>query len=179
MFCIGCEMVGADHRADEWRALIAQVRARYHGPVTYNCDKYQEGNVTWWDAVDVISASGYYPVDELDAHYRRIEAVAEKFGKPFMFMESGCPSREGSEYIPNNWDAGGAQSNEPQRKWYAACTEALLQHPAIRGVVWWDWSATHLYRPEFAPYDNSYALYEKPAAAVLRDFTRRLKERGE
>ena len=62
MFCIGCEMVQSDRREAQWRALIAEVRAVYPGLVTYNCDKYQEDHVGWWDAVDVISSSGYYPV---------------------------------------------------------------------------------------------------------------------
>lgn len=175
MYCIGCEMVGADHCADHWRALVKQVRACYKGLVTYNCDKFQENNVTWWDAVDVISSSGYYPIDQLDAHFTRIEQVAEQFGRPFMFMESGCPSREGSEYIPNDWRAGGAQSNDAQRKWYAACTETLLAHPAIRGVVWWDWSAVRLYPIEKAAGDNGYGLYGKPAAAVVRAFAEKVR----
>lgn len=180
MLCIGCEMVGTDHRAEEWRALIAGVRARYGGPITYNCDKYQEHNVAWWDAVDVISSSGYYPIDRLEENFARIEAVADKAERPFFFMESGCPSREGSEYIPNDWRAGGAQSNEAQRKWYAAYTDALLRHPKIKGTVWWDWSAMWLYPPEKAATDNGYALYNKPAAAVLRDFSEEIrKNQGE
>ena len=65
MLCIGCEMVQTDRREAEWRALIAEVRAVYPGLVTYNCDKYQEDHVGWWDAVDVISSSGYYPVGRL------------------------------------------------------------------------------------------------------------------
>ena len=176
LFCVGCEMVGTDHRAEEWRALIRQVRERYHGLVTYNCDKYQEDNVTWWDAVDVISSSGYYPIDRLDEHFARIEAVAKRADRPFLFMESGCPSREGSEYIPNDWRAGGAQSNETQRRWYAAFADALLRHPTIRGVVWWDWSAVHLYPIEKAAEDNGYGLYGKPAAAELRKFAGKIAE---
>ncbi|MBR1821550.1 MAG: 1,4-beta-xylanase, partial [Clostridia bacterium] len=35
MLCVGCELVGADGRAEEWRALIREVRARYDGPITY------------------------------------------------------------------------------------------------------------------------------------------------
>lgn len=177
MYCIGCEMVGADHRADEWRDLIAQVREVYTGPVTYNCDKFQEDNVTWWDAVDAISSSGYYPIDKLEEHFQRIERVAEKFDRPFFFMESGCPSREGSEYVPNNWRFGGEQSNQAQEMWYEAYTEALLRHPKIRGSVWWDWSAIRLYPIEKAATDNGYALYGKPAAAVLRAYTAAINQR--
>lgn len=171
MFCVGCEMVGADHRADDWRALIAAVRQHFNGPVTYNCDKYQENNVTWWDAVDVISSSGYYPIDKLGDHFLRIEQAAAQANRPFIFMESGCPSRTGSEYIPNDWNAGGAQSNEAQRLWYAAFTAQLAAHPAIRGVVWWDWSATHLYPSEKAAVDAGYGIYNKPAAQIVRAFS--------
>ena len=177
MFCLGCEMVGTDHRADEWRDLIAQVRNVYTGPLTYNCDKFQEHHVTWWDAVDAISSSGYYPIDQLEEHFQRIEAVAEKFGKPFFFMESGCPSRDGSEYVPNNWAFGGAQSNEAQEKWYKAYTDMLLKHPKIRGCVWWDWSAVRLYPIENAATNDGYCVYGKPAEKVLQAYSRAISER--
>ena len=176
MFCVGCEMVGADHRQQEWRALIARVRQVYAGPITYNCDKYQEGNITWWDAVDVISSSGYYPVDQLEEHFLRVQQVAAKFHRPFFFMESGCPSRKGSEYIPNNWSHGGAQDLESQARWYQAYTDALLRHPGIRGSVWWDWSA-RLYPLEKAANDSGYALYGKPAADILRRYSRAVAQR--
>lgn len=177
MFCVGCEMVGADHRAEEWRALIARVREVYTGTVTYNCDKFQENNVTWWDAVDVISSSGYYPIDRMEEHFCRVEKVAEKFDRPFFFMESGCPSRKGSEFVPNNWAFGGEQCLESQTQWYQVYTEAMLRHPKIRGSVWWDWSALHLYPPEKAATDSGYALYGKPAAKVLRVFSEAVARR--
>src|SRR5690625_624890 len=75
MFIVGCEMVQAERRAEEWRTLISNVRNIYTGPITYNTDKYQEGNVSWWDAVDIISSSGYYPIDDWDNQLDRIENV--------------------------------------------------------------------------------------------------------
>lgn len=176
MLCVGCEMVGADHREREWRALIEQVRTKFAGPLTYNCDKYQEERVSWWDALDAASSSGYYPVDRLEENFARVEAVSRRTGKPFFFMESGCPSRAGSEMIPNDWRHGGAQSLESQTRWYEAYTQALTRHPLIRGAVWWDWSAA-LYPIERAATDNGYALYGKPAAAAVRAFSERIRER--
>ena len=134
LLCVGCEMVGTDHREAEWRALIAAAREIYHGPVSYNCDKYQEDRLTWWDAVDVISSSGYYPMDELDRHFARIQAVAEREGRPFMFMECGCPSREGSEFRPNDWRFGRGTDPEAQERWYRAFLDALRRHPFVRGT---------------------------------------------
>jgi len=64
MFIAGCEMVQTERRSDEWRALISDLREVYDGPISYNTDKYQEDNVSWWDAVDVISSSGYYPLND-------------------------------------------------------------------------------------------------------------------
>src|SRR5665647_1767454 len=95
LFCIGCEMVQSDRRESEWRALIAEVRAVYSGAITYNCDKYQEDRLTWWDAVDVISSSGYYPEGSWPAQLDRIERVVTAHGQPFVFLEGGCPSQEG------------------------------------------------------------------------------------
>ena len=65
LFLTGCEMTMTEHREAEWRALIAAVRQQYHGPVSYNCDKYGEDHVNWWDAVDCIASSGYYPREGL------------------------------------------------------------------------------------------------------------------
>ena len=175
LYCIGCEMVGTDHRAEEWRALAAEVRKHYRGPITYNCDKYQENNVTWWDAVDMISSSGYYPIGEIDAEFERIRGISEKFGKPFLFMECGCPARAGSEKRPNDWKYGGETDPTTQAAWYEAFTDALLRHPFVRGTGWWDWSASRLY-PEPTGMDNSgYCTYGKPASDVLARFAAALR----
>ena len=174
MLCVGCEMVGTDHREQEWRRLVRGVREIYHGPLTYNCDKYQEDHVTWWDALDVISSSGYYPVDDLDRQFERIRRVAEREGKPFMFMECGCPSRIGSENRPNDWNFGEGTSPGAQAKWYGAFLDALGRFPFVRGTGWWDWSATRLY-PEYAGQDNNgYCTWGKPANTLLREFSEKI-----
>ena len=176
MLCVGCEMVGTDHRAGEWRSLIRRVRSIYSGPITYNCDKYQEDRVTWWDAVDVISSSGYYPVEALEENFLRIGRVAEQAGKPFMFMECGCPARAESEHRPNDWKYGKGISLEAQRRWYEAFLTAVERHPFVRGVGWWDWSATRLY-PDYAAADhNGYCTYGKPANELLLSFAKRIAE---
>ena len=177
LYCIGCEMVGTDHRAQDWRAVAAEVRKHYSGPITYNCDKYQEDNVTWWDALDMISSSGYYPQDEIDANLERIRGVAERFGKPFLFMECGCPARAGSEKRPNDWKYGGETDPMTQARWYEAFTDALLRHPFVRGTGWWDWSATRLYPEQTGPDNSGYCTYGKPASDVLRRFAASLDER--
>jgi hypothetical protein len=66
MFIAGCEMVMTQRRDVEWRKLIADIKSVFTGPISYNTDKYQEEHVDWWDCVDVISSSGYYPITDWD-----------------------------------------------------------------------------------------------------------------
>jgi hypothetical protein len=171
MFCVGCEMVQTDRRADEWRRLIAEVRAVYAGVVTYNCDKYQEDHVTWWDAVDVISSSGYYPVGHWEEQLDRIEAVVRREGLPFLFMEAGCPSREGSQHLPNDWKHPGAASTAAQEEWYREAFTATEKRDWVGGFVLWDWPAV---LPDGNPeQDTDYTIHRKPAAALVREHYQR------
>lgn len=168
LFSVGCEMVQTDRRADEWRAVVAAVREVYSGIVTYNCDKYQESNVTWWDAVDVISSSGYYPIDDWDNQLDRIEEVVRREGKPFFFMEAGAMSTEGSQHLPNSWTLEGGISQEAQRDWYEAMFAACDRRDWVGGWVLWDWKA-RLYPVAKAGSDGEYALYGKLAESTVAE----------
>ncbi|MGA7148173.1 MAG: 1,4-beta-xylanase [Microbacterium sp.] len=173
MLCIGCEMVRSDSRADQWRELVRDVRKVYAGLVTYNCDKYQEDHVGWWDAVDVISSSGYYPIDRWDAELDRIEKVVAEHGKPFFFMEAGCPSRVGSPDRPNDWSLPGAPSGDAQLRYYQAMFAACQDRPWMQGFMLWDWPPV-LYSPEAALQNDDYCPYGKPAGDFLRERYRAL-----
>lgn len=167
MFCVGCEMVQTDKRADEWRALIAEVRTVYSGLVTYNCDKYQEDRVTWWDAVDVISSSGYYKTGDWEAQLDRIEPVLARFDRPFFFMEVGCPSRTGSAQLPNDWMLQGAHNEQEQADYYEEMFSACAKRDWVQGFMLWDWPA-RLYTLEEAAANDDYCPYGKAASEVLR-----------
>lgn len=168
MLCVGCEMVQTDKRETEWRALIAEVRGEFDGLITYNCDKYQEHRVTWWDAVDIISSSGYYPLGEWDTQLDRIGAAVESEGKPFFFMESGCPSREGSAARPNDWTLPGGPSESEQARWYRDAFDACARRDWVQGFVLWDWPAT-LYPIDQSGADDDYCVYGKEAESVVRE----------
>jgi hypothetical protein len=169
MFCIGCELVQTDRREAEWRALIAEVRKVYHGIITYNCDKYQEDNVTWWDELDVISSSGYYPEQDWEAQLDRIEAVVKSHNKPFFFMEAGCPSRTGSAAIPNDWTLQGEPNEEEQSRFYQAMFSSCESREWVQGFMLWDWPA-QLYPLEAAADNDDYCMYGKSAAGVIKAY---------
>ena len=169
MFIAGCEMVQTDRRSEEWRELIAQIRTVYDGPVTYNADKYQEDNVTWWDCVDYICSSGYYPIDDWDRQLDRIEAVVEKFKKPFFFAECGCMSTRGAGKVPNDWTVRGEIDLQEQADWYQTMFEACRKRSFVQGFCLWDW-AWKQYPLCKADANWGYDIYGKPAQQIVKKY---------
>lgn len=169
MFIPGCEMVMSERREDEWRKLISDLRGVYKGLISYNTDKYQEHNVKWWDAVDVISSSGYYPLGTWKEQLDRIEKVVKKYNKPFFFAESGCMSTEGSKFVPNNWCLEGGSDPDGQKEWYSEMFAACEKRDWINGICLWDWPI-RLYKAKDIDKYIKYEFYEKPAEAVIKDY---------
>lgn len=169
MFIAGCEMVQSERREREWRKLILDIRTAYDGPVSYNTDKYQEHNVKWWDAVDVISSSGYYPVDDWENQLDRIEKVVQKFNKPFFFAECGCMSTKGSKYTPNDWSIDGGLDLSGQTEWYRAMFTACRKRDWVGGFAIWSWPDT-LPPLGDASLEKHYSIYAKPCEAEVKGF---------
>ncbi|WP_411334721.1 glycoside hydrolase family 113 [Metabacillus indicus] len=169
MMIVGCEMVQTERRENEWRNLIKEVRTAYEGPITYNTDKYQEANVKWWDAVDVISSSGYYPINDWDNQLDRIEGIIKPYNKPFFFAEAGCPSRSNSPYVPNDWNLEGEIDLEAQKKYFQVMFEKTNKRDWVLGFGLWDWKAL-LHDEKEAFKDDDYAVFGKPAEKVIKNY---------
>ena len=169
MFIAGCEMVQAQRREAEWRKLISDIRGVYSGLVSYNTDKYQEHNVSWWDAVDVISSSGYYPINDWENQLDRIEKVVHKFNKPFFFAECGCMSTAGSNLVPNDWSVQGEVDLQGQADWYSEMFRACAKRDWVGGFAIWDWTWKQ-YPEEKAAAHGGYDIYAKPAELVVKEF---------
>lgn len=171
MFLPGCEMVMSERRDKEWRQLIGDIRTEYDGLVSYNTDKYQEGHVTWWDCVDVISSSGYYPIDDWNEQLDRIEKTVKKFNKPFFFAEAGCMSVAGASKVPNDWRVRGALAPGEQADWYREMFRTAGSRDFVQGFCLWDWTWKQR-SLQAAAKDCGYDFYGKPAESVISDFYR-------
>lgn len=174
MFIAGCEMVMSQRREDEWRKLVSDIKSEFNGLVSYNTDKYQEENVAWWDCVDVISSSGYYPIKDWDQELDRIEAVVKKFNKPFFFAETGCMSATGSSKIPNDWSCRGDINLQEQADWYQEMFEKSSKRDWMSGYGLWDW-AWRQYHVDDADKNRGYDIFGKPAEAVIKEYFTKLK----
>ena len=169
MHIAGCEMVMSEHREKEWRQTIAEIRDEFKGLVSYNTDKYQEHNVHWWDCVDVISSSGYYPIDDWENQLDRIETVVNHFQKPFFFAEAGCMSTSGSKNVPNDWSIRGNIDLKGQADWYQAMFDACEKRSWVNGCVLWSWT-DRLYPANQAAHRCDYEIYSKPAEQVINNY---------
>lgn len=168
MLVIGCEMVQTERKEAYWRSLVAKIRKRYTGLLTYNTDKYQEEEVKWWDCLDVISASGYYPQSKWEENLDRIEAVVKRYQKPFFFAECGCMCREGCEEVPNDWTFTGKSNIQVQADYVRNMFQHCSRRSWIDGYGFWAW--VNDINLEEEEKDDGYGVYGKPSCQVIRDF---------
>ncbi len=180
MLCLGCEMLGMERQEAHWRDLIAKTRQVYNGPLTYNTNHGKEHVAKWYDALDYIGTSAYFPVateggasvQEMAAEWEKVkekmQAIHEKFDKPIIFMEIGCRSAKGAATMP--WDFMHRElpySEEEQANFYESCLLTFRDTPWFKGFFWWDWS---IHLPEEGREDRGFAIYGKKAEEVLRKY---------
>jgi hypothetical protein len=144
---IGTELKGTEWD-ERWRDVIAEVRAVFHGQITYaaNWDSYAD--VAWWDALDVVGIDAYFPLtsrfdptpDELrgaweDIH-RNLDAFAASVDQDIVLTEVGYQSRDGANTSP--WWAPTERTDTEEQ---LACLDALLgtlsAGERVRGAFLW------------------------------------------
>jgi len=194
MLCLGCEMGTSERFANQWRAVIAEVRKVYTGPLTYNANHGNEDKVNWWDAVDIIGMSGYYTVgadtnkpgddpckvpndSSIEGMKKRwtpikqkLRYVSKRYDRPLFFIEIGVCSAKGNTSYP--WDhprKDAIFAGDEQARFYQAAMESFWDEPWFFGFVFWDWPSP-LYSLEDAKTDTSFCPYGKPAEKVVKEW---------
>jgi hypothetical protein len=169
---IGCELVQTERKEAYWRELIGKIRKAYKGLLTYNTDKYQETEVKWWDALDIISSSGYYPFDKWEENLDRIEAVVKKCELPFFFAECGCMCQKGCSIAPNDWTCKGELDLDEQARYFEEMFRACQKRDWVGGFAFWSWlSYAASGTPGEAPEkDPGYGVFGKPSEKVIKSF---------
>ena len=186
MFCLGCEMLSTEVKEEYWRKTISLVRNVYSGPLVYNTNHGKEDKAAWYDEIDYLGTSAYYPVaDKAGASKEemvtvwegiadQLEKISERLGKKVIFMEIGCRSALGCAQMP--WDFMHQEfpfSEEEQSNFYASSLEVMSKREWFMGYFWWDWS-THIYETrEQALTDTGFNIHYKKAEQVLRDWYQR------
>jgi hypothetical protein len=178
-FCVGTELVGTSHREADWRKVVAGVRERFAGPITYAGNHGTEDvGIAWWDAVDFIGIDAYYvltdktdpTLDELKAawvdmgYVETMAGLAEKYDRPVLITEIGYRSADGTIKTPWDWDDLPLDLQE-QADAYQAAMDVMWGQPWLAGIYWWNWEVN----PQKGGLeDKGYSPHGKPAEDVLR-----------
>ena len=177
---VGTELVGTSGQVERWREVVAGVRERFSGTLTYaSLIDGEEMAIRWWDAVDLIGIDVYWPLtdeddptlEELEAAWvPRVEQMAALStawdNKPILFTETGYRSLDGgNQNLWAPWMLDRPIDLQEQADCYRAAFESVWDEPWFAGMYWWDWSAnTDVGGPE----DGGFTPFGKPAEDVLR-----------
>ena len=154
VLCIGNELAKATlHNQEKWREIIRKIRMIYSGKIVYGANWGEEfENISFWDELDFIGISNYYPLTKSDDPddnelYRgaldvmnKIEKVQKKFNKPVLFTEAGFRSSMFPWQSTFEEDKQLADTNYiSQVRSYKAFYKAAFEKDWLSGIFWWKW----------------------------------------
>ncbi|MEK7347824.1 MAG: hypothetical protein AABZ94_03055 [Candidatus Eisenbacteria bacterium] len=184
LLMIGAELTRATTKhPGEWRALIAETRRAYHGPLTYAANWYEEAEgIEFWDLLDFIGVQAYYPLAERAGADRAelergwaaplatLERLHARWGKQVLFTEVGWKSTADGAVRPWEWPEDSSQllsrvSTRAQADAYEAFFRAVWPRPWFAGAYFWKWYGRH--ERAGGTGDPDFTPQNKPAEAVL------------
>jgi hypothetical protein len=178
MLMVGTELTSMSRYTAEWRQLIAEVRARFEGRLTFAANHISgAAEVAFWDDLDLIGIDAYMPLSSGDpnpsvedlanawvarGYVRALADMYARYCKPVVFTEIGYQSREGTATTP--WEVHtGAPSQEAQRRAYEAAYRVWSRVPWFQGFLWWNWPSGG-----YNPGDTSHEPRGKAAEETMR-----------
>jgi hypothetical protein len=149
-FCIGLEYGKTMSQEVRWRAVIAEVRKVYRGPICYSAGFLDYDKVPFWDAVDVIGITAYFPLAEMQSPdeatiregWRKVltplEAYAARVNKGVVFTELGYTESNRAAIEPWSYDVP-VRDPALRVRLYRIALEEIAKRPWIKGVFLWKW----------------------------------------
>ncbi|MCS7033800.1 MAG: hypothetical protein NZ561_07365 [Phycisphaerae bacterium] len=168
--CIGVELEAAADQEARWRKLIAEVRAVYGGPICYSAAFLEWPKIHWWDAVDVIGITAYWPVGphanptEADIRARwtaihsELEDFSREWNKSILFSEVGYTAAAGGAAEP--WQHAHGEHFEQQALLYRIAIEEARKRPFMKGVFLWKWFTSDRESDQWG--GDPYTIQDKP-----------------
>lgn len=174
--CIGNELARTTYREEDWRRVIGEIREVYAGPMTYGAVTEEVHDVPFWDALDYIGLSAYYPLVEAREPTRAalvqawqpivadLAALSGRWQKPIVFTELGYRSADFGAW--RHWEitADAPTNLASQANAYAAFFETVWPQPWFAGVYWWKWFS---FLEDGGPTDNDFTPRRKPAENAI------------
>jgi len=178
LLCIGCEFSANDNDTAAWESIVAGVRARYTGPITYaaNWTNYQE--IEWWGELDYVGIDAYFPltnetnptVEDLENAWGQwansMDAWQATVNKPVIFTEIGYRSQEGNNEVPWGYTSMPVDLQE-QVNCYEATFQTFWNRSWFYGFYWWYWETDPNAGGE---NDTGYTPQNKPVQSLITNW---------
>jgi len=181
MICIGTEYrISIREREAFWRDIIKEIRSRYKGQLTYsaNWDSYEK--VPFWDALDYIGISAYFPLTDMDTpptlllsyrwrkYAKKLEKISAKYDRQVLFTEFGYLSVDGAagktwqlEKVVRDLDI----NQQSQANGYDALFRTFWRESYWAGGFLWKWFPNGLGHEGYPERD--YTPQGKKAQKIL------------
>ncbi|MDH3456119.1 MAG: hypothetical protein OER90_04690 [Gemmatimonadota bacterium] len=180
-FSVGTELRSTVHRTDWWRRVIATVRRRFSGWLTYAANWDDFDQVPWWPALDLVGVQAYFelgtppaggdPVNHLVEAWApirdRLASLSSRVGRRVLFTEIGYKSHVNATARPWQWELSGLPDPSLQRAAYEAAFRVFWHEPWFAGFYWWKWKPNATSDEEHA---RDFSPQGKPAETVLRRY---------
>lgn len=175
LFYVGSELDAIAGQTTHWRTLIAEVRKRFTGALSYMATGYTPLTVKFWRQLDLVSFSPYFSLGTDPAptyeraraawtlvHTPYVRKIIKALRMPVVYGEAGYHSQQNTFAMPQS---GGSVTDLPapaaQADAYRALLDVLAQEPGVYGVTWWRWDVFSTVA------DTGYSPARKPAECVL------------
>lgn len=176
LLSVGSEYSSMERETGAWRGIIANVRTRFGGRLTYSANWDHIDVLGFWNDLDVVGMTGYHSltkkdeptVDELKAAWEPIrDDLLKTLGsmkRPFLFTEIGYPSQDRANTDPWNYFISKKVDLQEQADCFTALFATWKSAPAAyRGMYLWNW-----WRHEEPSVDLGYSVFGKPAYEIVR-----------
>jgi hypothetical protein len=180
---IGSEMNSVQEDAEAWRGVAATARRSFHGTLSYEVNWDSITRVKFWDVLDLIGVSAYFPLTDEEnpsiAHLNKawtvprsqwfygrgwaeeLAALSRSTGLRVMFGEVGYRSTTNAAARPFEAYSPGTYSAETQSNAMQSLLLTFEDQSWFAGVTWWDW-----YLPRSTD-DTGFTPRDKSAETVL------------
>ncbi len=187
MLSIGSELSSLESDEGRWRAMIRRLRSSYSGLMTYSANWDHFDQVGFWDQLDMIGLTAYYPLatpqsilrkrERSSSHSKprlRVNSMRSRWSlvrlgliewlekhhpqRSIFFTELGYPSQVGGAEKPWHYLQSAEVDLDIQRDAFIAFRETWREDKRLRGVnIWNIWGLG-------GPHDAWYTIRGKPAS---------------
>lgn len=140
-----------------WKSLIASVRSKFQGPLTYSANWDEADQVAFWSELDLIGINAFYPLADrgtasYEAYLSGAERARESVAKlanaleiPVVFVEVGYTTRRDAAVQPWLWPDDMTEvvyDEDEQARALSALLERFVPEPWFAGLFVWRYYAS-------------------------------------